>query len=54
MKKLICGAISFASLFLIYGIVGGVEHGESLANMLWCIPLLLVMYVSGRIGEIIN
>ncbi len=54
MKKTICGVIMFASLFLMLGIVGGVEHGKSVANMWWCVPLLATMWVSGRIGELFN
>lgn len=52
MKKLICAVIIAISLFLILGIVGGIEQGLPMANMWWCIPLFVVMWVSGCIGEL--
>lgn len=46
MKKIISELVFAISLLLIFGIVGGVEHGQPLTNMLWCIPLLFLMGVS--------
>ena len=51
MKKKICGAVFGISLFLIIGLVGGVECGEPLSNLFWCLPLGLAMWVSAVIGE---
>ena len=52
MKKKICGFIFGISLLLIIGIVGGVDCGEPLTNVLWCIPLLAAMGISGFILNI--
>ena len=54
MKNTVCGCVLAISLFLVLGIVGGIEQGQSVANMLWCIPLFIVMWASGRIGGFIN
>jgi hypothetical protein len=51
MKKKICGAVIAISLFLIIGIVGGVECGEPIGNLLWCCPLSMAMAVSAVIGN---
>lgn len=51
MKKKICGAIIAISLFLIIGLVGGVDCGEHISNLLWCIPCACAMWVAAIIGE---
>jgi len=51
MKKRICATIIAISLFLIIGLVGGVECGEPVGNLLWCIPLACAMWVSAIVGE---
>lgn len=51
MKKKICGAVFGINLFLIIGLVGGVECGEPITNMLWCIPCACAMLVAAVIGE---
>ena len=51
MKKKICAAVFGISLFLIIGLVGGVECGEPLSNLFWCLPLGVAMLVSAVIGE---
>ena len=40
MKQTICIIIIFVCLFLVIGIVGGIENGQPLSNALWCLPLL--------------
>ena len=47
MKNKIFGFLFGISLFLIIGIVGGIDNGQSLSNMLWGIPLTAIMIVSG-------
>jgi hypothetical protein len=47
MKNKIFGFLFVVSLFLIVGIIGGVDNGEPLSNMLWCIPLTIIMIFSG-------
>jgi hypothetical protein len=51
MKKKICAAVFGISLFLIIGLVGGVECGEPLSNLLWCLPLGVAMCVSAVVGR---
>ena len=52
MKQKIC-LILFALCFvLILGIVGGVENGEPLTNMLWCIPVGVLAWVFAVFGDI--
>lgn len=53
-QKLICGCTSFLSLFIVIGIIGGVEQGQPIANMFWCIPLLAIMCLSGYLAGIFN
>lgn len=48
------GSLSLICLVLIIGIFGNVEHGGSLWNLLWCIPLLAVMGVCAFVGEVEN
>lgn len=46
MKKTFFGILLCVSVLLVIGIVGGVEQGEPITNMLWCIPVSAVGYVS--------
>jgi hypothetical protein len=39
MKQKICTVLFVLSVVLFLGIVGGVENGEPLTNLLWCIPI---------------
>ena len=51
MKRMICGVIFGIGFFLMVGLVGGVDCGEPLSNMLWCIPCAVAMIVSAIVGE---
>ena len=51
MKKTICGWVIAISIFLMVGIIGGIDHGQPLTNIIWCLPLAVVMWVSAIIGE---
>ena len=51
MKKTICAWVFGICLFLIIGIFGGVECGQPLSNLFWCLPLALTAVVSAVIGE---
>ena len=51
MKKIICGWVMAICLFLIIGIIGGVDCGEPITNMYWCVPLFTTLVISGYIGE---
>lgn len=53
MKQKICAFVFGTSLLLIIGIVGGIDCGEPLTNMLWTIPLGLAMVISGIVGRFI-
>lgn len=50
MKKA-CIAIMIASVFLILGIVGGVECGEPIANALWCFPLFAILFLCAHVAN---
>ena len=50
MKKL-SGVIFIISIFLIGGIADGINEGAPLSTAWWCIPILLVMWVSSRVFE---
>lgn len=54
MKKKICGALFVIGLILVIGIVGGTECGEPLSNLLWCIPIMFVMWVLARVGRLFD
>ena len=49
--KRISGWLFVISLFLLGGIADGINEGASLSTAWWCIPVLLVMWVSGKIIE---
>lgn len=49
MKKTLCIIAFLASVFALFGIVGGVENGETLRNMIWCLPCVVIMFVSAKI-----
>jgi hypothetical protein len=51
MKRQICAAVFGISLLLIIGLVGGVDCGEPISNLIWTIPLGIVMIVSAIVGE---
>jgi hypothetical protein len=51
MKRKICAAVMAISLFLIIGLIGGVDNGQPITNMLWAIPLFVAMVVSAVVGE---
>lgn len=40
MKK-IFATLAFINFILMIGIIGGIEHGQSICNAIWCIPTLL-------------
>lgn len=46
-KENICGGSVMIGFFLIFNIVGNVECGGSVWNMLWCVPILAVLFVMG-------
>ena len=52
MKRKFFGLLFVIGLFLIWGIIGGVDNGEPLSNMLWMLPIALVMWVSARVGRL--
>lgn len=49
MKKISMLAMVI-SLIAMLGIVGGVERGEPLINMLWCIPCLASACIFAKLG----
>ena len=49
MKKTICAWVIAICIFLIIGIVGGIDHGQPLTNIIWCLPLAVAMWVSAII-----
>ena len=52
MKRKIFGALFVISLVLIISIIGGTQNGEPLSSMWWCVPLFIVLWVSGKISQI--
>lgn len=48
MKKL-SGWLFVISLFVLGGIADGINEGAPLSTALWCIPIMLVMWVSSRV-----
>ena len=45
MKEKICVAIIGICMLLIIGLFGGVDNGEPVTNLVWCVPLLAVIVV---------
>lgn len=54
MKQKFFTVLSVLCVVLMIGIVGGVENGEPLSNMFWCIPLMALAYVFAVMGEFTN
>ena len=54
MKQKFFIVMSVLCIVLMIGIVGGVENGEPLSNMFWCIPLCVLAYVFALMGEYTN
>ena len=50
MKRRICKVLCVLGLILIVGIIGGTECGEPLSNVLWCFPIMFVIWVLARVG----
>ena len=53
MKKISILAV-IVSLTAMIGIVGGVENGEPLINMLWCIPCLASVCIFAKLGGLVD
>lgn len=54
MIKKICGVLFVVGVFLILGIIGGVDNGEPLSNMWWCVPVMFVMWVLAKVGKLFD
>lgn len=50
MKK-ISGILFFICMLMLGGILDGINEGAPLSTALWCIPLFLLMWVSGRMAD---
>lgn len=50
MKQKFFMVMSVLCIVLMIGIVGGVENGEPLSNMFWCIPTMLLAWVFAVLG----
>lgn len=50
MKKL-SGWIFIIGLLLLGGIADGLNEGAPLSTALWSIPIMLVMWVSGKVTD---
>lgn len=48
MKNGITATVMFTAAFLVIGIVGGIERGASIANALFCLPLMLIAYIAAK------
>ena len=52
MKQKICTVLFMLCIVLFLGIIGGVEHGEPLTNLIWCIPTAILAWVFAVVGDI--
>ena len=52
MKKIIYGTAAFACAVLFIGIIGNVECGASLWQLLWCIPTMAAIFVFSKLFHI--
>lgn len=50
MKQKICIVLSILCMVLFIGIIGGVEGGEPLTNLIWCIPSAILAWVFAVFG----
>ena len=51
-KKTLCTTVVMIGLFLIVGIIGGVDTGKPLSNVVWCFPILSAMIAAVLIGKL--
>lgn len=49
--QVLCWIVCGIGLVLTIGIVGGVENGQALTNLWWCIPLMLTSLVAGFVAR---
>ena len=54
MKQKICMFLVVLCIVFIIGIFGGVENGEPLTNLLWCIPAIIVAKVCAVVGGLLD
>lgn len=54
MKAIICRILFFIGFCSILGIIGGIDNGEPLTNIWWVVPIVLVMWVSNKVGKIFS
>ena len=47
----VCWIVCISCMALTIGLVVGVENGQPLANLVWCIPLMAVSLVTGFIAR---
>lgn len=52
MKQKICTVLFAFCIVLVLGIIGGVEGGEPLTNLIWCIPTAILAWVFAVVGGI--
>ena len=51
MIKKICSAIIWVGLFMMFGIIGGIECGAPITNAYWLIPTLLLLFAAIKIHD---
>lgn len=52
MKKILYGTAAFAFAVLFIGIIGNVECGASLWQLLWCIPVMAAILIFSKLFHI--
>jgi hypothetical protein len=52
MKKVICRSLFILGICAMLGIIGGIDNGSPITNLLWLIPIILVMWVLTKVGEV--
>lgn len=52
MKKFICRILFILGICAMLGIIGGIDNGSPITNLLYIIPIILVMWVLAEVGEV--
>ena len=50
MKETICFVLAFLAMIFCVGVVGGVEDGKPITNLVWLLPGVAVIGITVHIG----
>ena len=52
MKQKFCAVMSVLCIVFMLGIIGGIDDGQPLINLVWCFPAALLAWVFAVVGNL--